>query len=79
MTIKQTMIAIAAAATMAAGMTAATTSSAQAGYGYKHHYGFKHHGFYKPHFYVPRVHCFYKPKKVWTYHGPVWVSKRVCY
>ena len=23
--------------------------------------------------------CFYKQVKVWTYYGPEWISKKVCY
>ncbi|MEJ1159796.1 hypothetical protein [Prosthecomicrobium sp. N25] len=82
MSLKSTMLAIAAAATLATGMTAATTSSAEAGYFVKVKHG--HHGFhghfYRPRFYYPAYHsCFWKPRQIWTYHGPAWVSKRVCY
>ncbi|MEJ1159475.1 hypothetical protein [Prosthecomicrobium sp. N25] len=66
-------------ATVIAGGSVATATSASAGY-------FHHHGYYAPHYvYRPYVNyyyapaCHYKTVQIWTYHGPAWVEKKVCY
>lgn len=81
MTMKQTMLAFAAAAVVATGALTATASTAEAGHKhFKVYKPFKHHNFYHKRVYFPRHYgCFWKKTKVWTYHGPVWVSKKVCY
>jgi hypothetical protein len=83
---KKTLIALAAAATLA-GATVATTSSAQAGgfvvkIGHGYHGG---HGYYGHHYYKPWKHygygyggCYWTKVKVWTHYGPEWISKKVC-
>ena len=77
---KKTLIALAAAATLATG-TLATTSSAQAFYvvHHNHHWG---HGWGPGWGYgygYGYGGCFWKSHKVWTPYGPEIVSKKVCY
>jgi hypothetical protein len=81
---KKTIIALAAAAALTGASLAASAPAAAHDYDHDHdHYYYNH--YYHPHYwvgssyYVHTSSCYWtwKSEKIWTYHGPEWVSHKV--